>query len=134
MAWERLDNQRHCEYIDNLWARLENNNDELIFALRGSIAELEEENEMAAWTESSLRNKISLLKEQVESSNILSLESNSRLREKIWDLYWDIDKLQSQIRYLQASLPVEKTAGKRDNYLSDDNKSLFSNSDDDGST
>jgi len=30
--------------------------------------------------------------------------------------------------------PVGETAGKRDNYSSDDNKSFFSSSDDDGST
>ncbi len=48
MARERLDNQRHRNYIDDLTARLEYNNDDLIFALRENIAELEEENETSA--------------------------------------------------------------------------------------
>ncbi len=69
LARERWYNQQNREIIDDLTAR-ENNNDELLFALRESIAELEEENEMAAWTESSLWNVISLLKEQVDSFNM----------------------------------------------------------------
>jgi hypothetical protein len=142
LAWERWYNQQSREIIDELTAR-ETNNDELIFALQGCIAELEEENETAAWTELSLRNEISLLKEQVDSSNTSSLEesidwerrSNSRLREEIWIKDGDIDKLQSKVRYLQeTSHPVEKTAGKRDNYSSDDDKSLFSKSNDEGNT
>ncbi len=73
---------------------------------------------------------ISALRENITDQR----EEIRRLEELVDSQNIDIDKLQSQIRYLQASRPVEKTAGKRDNYLSDDNKSLFSNSDDDGST
>jgi len=142
LARERLDNQRHRDYIANLWARLENNNADLIFALRENIAELEEENETAAWTESSLRDEIRRLEELVDSSNISSLEesidwerrSNSRLRDEICRLASESGQLAAQIRYLQASRPVEETAGNRENYSSDDDTSLFSNCDDNGST
>ncbi len=142
LAWERLDNQRHCNYIDDLMARLENNNDDLFFALRENIAELKEENETSAWTESSLRDEIRRLEELVDSPNISSLEEsidwerrhNSRLHDEICRLTRERGQLATQIRYLQASRPVEETAGNRDNYSSDDNKSLFSNSDNNEST
>ena len=142
LARERLDNQRHRDYIDDLMARLENNNDYLIFALRENIAKLEEENETSAWTKSSLRDEIRRLEELVDSSNISSLEesidwerrSNSRLRDEICRLASECGQLAAQIRYLQASRPVEETVGNRENYSSDDNKSLFSNCDDNGST
>ena len=49
-----------------------------------------------------------------------------KLNREIYDLY-------AQIRYLQASHPVGEKAGERDNYLSDNNVSLFTCSDDDGS-
>ena len=142
LARERLDNQRQRDYIDNLLACLENNNANLIFALQENIAELEEENKTLSWTESRLRDEIRRLEELVDSSNISSLEesidwerrSNSRLRDKICRLASELGQLAAQIRYLQASRPVEETAGNSDNYSSDDNKSLFSNCDDDGST
>ena len=143
MGWERLDNQRQRDYIDDLLARLENNNTDLIFALRENIAELEEENETSSWTKSELRDKIRRLEELVDSSNISGLEesidwerkTNCRLRDKIRCLASEKGQLKAQIRYLQASCPVEETAGNRDNYSSDDKKSLFSsNCDGNGST
>ena len=70
----------------------------------------------------------------MEESIAWERSRNCILREEIWSLTGDIDKLQSKVSYLQASGPVEKTAGKRDNYSSDDKKSLFSNCDNDGST
>jgi hypothetical protein len=96
---------------------------------------------MSSWTESRLRDEIRRLEELVDSSNISSLEefidwerrSNSRLRDEICRLASELGQLAAQIRYLQASRPVEETAGNRDNYSSDDDKSHFSNCDDDGS-
>jgi hypothetical protein len=137
-----LDNQCQRNYIDDLSARLENNNADLIFALREYITELEEEHKTSSWTEWRLRDEIRQLEELVDSSNISSLEesidwerkSNCRLRDEICRLASELGQLEAQIRYLQASRPVEETAGNRENYLSDDDKSLFSNCDDDGST
>jgi hypothetical protein len=142
LARERLDNQRQRDYIDDLSAPLKNNNADVIFSLRKNIAELEEENETLSWTESRLRDEIRRLEELVDSSNISRLKesiewerkSNCRLRDEIRSLASELGRLHAQIRYLQASRPVEETAGNRDNYSSDDDKSLFSNCDDDGGT
>jgi len=142
LARERSDNQRQREYIDDLSARLTNNNADLIFALRENITELEEANEMLSWNEWSQKMEIRRLEELVDSSDISRLEesidwertSNCRLRDEICSLASELDQLQAQIRYLQASRPVEETAGYRYNYSSDDDKSLFSNCDDNGST
>ena len=114
LARERWYNQQNREIIDDLTAR-ENNNEELIFALRESIAELEEENETAAWTESSLRNEIGRLKEQVDSFNMFC--SNSSLSKEIRDLTSYNEHLESQIRRLQTSRPEEKTAEKKGQLL-----------------
>ena len=139
---QRLDNQRQRDYIDDPSARLENNNAHLIFALQENIEELEEENETSSWTEWRLRNEIRRLEELVDCLNISSLEesidwerkSNCRLRDEIRRLASERGQLAAQIRYLQASRPVEETAGNRENYSSDDDTSLFSNCDNNGST
>ena len=97
---------------------------------------------MSSWTESRLRDEIRRLEELVDSSNISKLgesidwerKSNCRLRDEICRLASELGQLAAQIRYLQASRHVEETAGNRENYSSDDDKSLFSNCDDDGST
>ena len=128
MARELSDNQRQRDYIDNLSARLANNNANLIFALRENITELEEANETLSWNEWSQKMEIRRLEELVDSSNISRLEesidwertSNCRLRDEICSLASELDQLQAQIRYLQASPPVEETAGNRYNYSSDD--------------
>ena len=142
LARERLDNQCQRDYIDNLSARLENNNANLIFALRENITKLEEVNETSWWTESRLTDKIRQLKELVDSSNISRLEksidwgkkTNCRLRDEICSLAREKGQLMVQIRDLQVSRLVGETAGERDNYETDDNKALFSGSDNDGST
>ena len=128
MARERSDNQRQRDYIDDLSARLANNNANLIFALRENITELEEANETLSWNEWSQKMEIRRLEELVDSSNISRLEesirgerkSNRRLCNEICSLASELGQLQAQIRYLQASPPVEETAGNRYNYSSDD--------------
>ena len=127
LARERSETQRLRNVINYISAR-QINNAGLISALRENITDQREE--------------IRQLEELVDSQNISRMEEsiawersrNCILCEEIWSRAGDIDKLQSQIRYLQASRPVEKTAGERDNYSSDDDKSLFSKCDNDGST
>ena len=77
----------------------------------------------------------------MDSKNISEMEEsldwersrNCILCEEICSLAGEIGKLHAQIRYLQASRPVGERAGERENYLSDDNSSLFPSFDDDGS-
>ena len=141
LAQEWTETQRLHNVIDYISAG-QNNNAELISTLRENITELEEAAEAAFWTESSLRGEIRRLEEQVDGSHISWLErlldseirSNSRLHDKISSLTSKLGQQAAQIRNLQASQSMEETAGNRDNYSSDDNKSLFSKSDDDGST
>ena len=100
------------------------NNADLIFALRENIAELEEANETLSWNEWSQKMEIRRLDELVDSSNISRLEesidwertNNCRLGAEICSLANELGQLQAQIRYLQASRPVEETAGYRYNY------------------
>jgi chromosome segregation ATPase len=127
LAREQSETQRLRNVIDYISARQIDNAD-LISALRENITDQREE--------------IRPLEELVDSQNISRMEEsiagersrNCILREEIWSLTGDIDKLQSKVRYLQASSPVEKTAGKRDNYSSDEKKPFFSNCDVDRST
>ena len=141
LAREWSETQHLRNVINNILA-CQIDNADLISALRENITELEEAAEVASWTEWGLRQEICRLEELVNSQDISRMEEsiawersrNCILCEEIWSRAGDIDKLQSQIRYLQASRPVEKTAGERDNYLSDDDKSLFSKCDNDGST
>ncbi len=141
MAREWSETQRLRNVINDILA-CQIDNADLISALWENITELEEAAEAASWTEWGLRQEICRLEELVDSQNISRMEEsiawershNCILREEIWSLAGDMDKLKSQIRYLHASHPVEKTAGERDNYSSDDDKSLFSKCDDDGST
>ena len=93
---------------------------------------------MASWNEGRYIEDIRRLEKMVDSKNISRLEGsidwershNCILRDKICGLAGEIGELNAQIRYLQASRPVGEKAGERDKYLSDDNVSLFSHSDD----
>ena len=133
LARERLDNKHQRNYIDNLSARLANNNADLFFVLQENITDLEDSNEMLSWNEWSQKMKIRRLEELVDSSNISWLEESirgerkisNRLRDKICSLASELGQLQAQIRDMQASHPVEETAGDRYNYASDDDTLLF---------
>ena len=132
------DIQRQRNRIEDLEARLATNQAELISELRDTITTLEEDVEVASWNEGRYIENICRLEEMVNSKNISRLEGsidwershNCILRDKICGLAGEIGELNAQIRYLQASRPVGEKAGERDKYLSDDNVSLFSHSDD----
>ena len=107
LAREQSETQRLRNVIDYISAHQIDNAD-LISALRENITDQREE--------------IRPLEELVDSQNISRMEEsiawersrNCILREEIWSLAGDIDKLQSQIRYLQASHPAcgEDSGGK----------------------
>ena len=138
--------------IANLEARVANNNAELISELRDTnttlkdtITSLEEDVEAASWNEWHKNEEIRRLEEMVDSKNILRLEKaldwersrNCILRDEMSDVCMkknqEYFELYTQLRNLQASHPVGGKAGERDRYMSNNNASLFSCSDDDGS-
>jgi predicted nucleic acid-binding Zn-ribbon protein len=147
--------------IHDLKARLANNNVDFNSELQEYITFLEEAAEEASWTESSQRDENRLLEVIVDSKNISSMEKsidwersrNYMLCEENCQLSGEVGRLQAQINNLQASHTgmeskmeyppsmestscaacVGETAGVMDNCSSDDNLSLFSSSDDDGS-
>ena len=83
--------------------------------------------------------------EMVDSKNISRLEKsldwersrNRILRDEMSAVCMkknqEYSELRMQLRNLQASHSVGEKAGEKDNHMSDDNASLFSCSDDDGS-
>ena len=123
--------------IDDLQARLANNNADLISELQENITSLEEAAEVASWTDWRQSEEIRRLEGIVDSENISRMEEsidwersrNCKLREENCHLSGEVGRLQFQINNMRASRP----AAGVDNYLSDDNLSLFPSSDDDGS-
>jgi len=123
--------------IDDLQARLANNNAELISELQENITSLEEAAEEASWTDWRQSEDIRRLEGIVDSKNISRMEEsidwershNCKLCEENCRLSGEVGRLQFQINYMWASRP----AAGVDNYLSDDNLSLFTSSDNDGS-
>ena len=125
------------DVIDDLQARLANNNADLISELQENITSLEEAAEVASWTDWRQSEEIRRLEGIVDSENISRMEEsidwersrNCKLREENCHLSGEVGRLQFQINNMRASRP----AAGVDNYLSDDNLSLFPSSDDDGS-
>ena len=125
------------DVIDDLQARLANNNADLISELQENITSLEEAAEEASWTDWRQSEEIRRLEGIVDSENISRMEEsidwersrNCKLREENCHLSGEVGRLQFQINNMRASRP----AAGVDNYLSDDNLSLFPSSDDDGS-
>jgi hypothetical protein len=123
--------------IDDLKAQLANNNADLISYLRETITSLDEAAEVASWTDWRQSEEIRRLEGIVDSENISRMEEsidwersrNCKLREENCHLSGEVGRLQFQINNMRASRP----AAGVDNYLSDDNLSLFPSSDDDGS-
>ena len=126
--------------IDNLQARLANNNADLISELQENITSLEEAAKEVSWTDWSQRDEILRLEGIVDSKNISRMEEsidwershNFMLCEENCRLSGEVGRLQAQIKDMRASPPVGETVGV-DDYSSDDNLSLFSSSDNDGS-
>ncbi len=127
--------------IKDLQARLANNNADLISELQEMITSLEEASEEASWTDWRQSIEIRRLEGIVDSENISRMDEsidwersrNCKLREENCHLSSEVGRLQYQINDMRASPPVGETATGVDDYLSDDNLSLFSSSDDNGS-
>ena len=125
------------DVTNDLQARLANNNADLISELQENITSLEEAAEEASWTDWRQSEEIRRLEGIVDSENISRMEEsidwersrNCKLREENCHLSGEVGRLQFQINNMRASRP----AAGVDNYLSDDNLSLFPSSDDDGS-
>ncbi len=152
--------QRQHDRIKDLEARLANNQAELISKLRDTITTLEEAVDAASWIETRQNQEIRCLEEMVDSKNISEMEEslawfrerNFVLREENLHLSFKCGELQYQINNIQACHPgmeskmdyppsKEKTScapcwgwetAGGENYLSNNNLSLFSSSDDDG--
>jgi chromosome segregation ATPase len=129
------------DVINDLQARLANNNADLISELQEMITSLEEAAEEASWTDWRQSEEIRRLEGIVDSENISRMEESidlersriCKLREENCRLSSEVGRLQYQLNNMRASPPVGETATGVDNYLSDDNLSLFSSSDDNGS-
>jgi hypothetical protein len=123
--------------INDLQARLANNNADLISRLQEIITSLEEAAEEASWTDWRQSEEIRRLEGIVDSENISRMEEsincvrsrNYELCEENCRLSGEVGRLQFQINGLRASCP----AAGVNNYLTDDNLSLFPSFDDDGS-
>jgi hypothetical protein len=126
--------------IKDLEARLANNPAELIYKLQNTITTLEGAVDEAAWTEWRLSNEIQLLKKRVDSKE----ESLNQLWGNNYGLHDEICRLNREACLLgkesEVDYPLtkEKISGapclgwetaEEENYLSDDNLSLFSSSD-----
>jgi len=136
-------NQLYLDYwsqrnvIDDLQAQLANNNADLVSELLENITSLEEAAEEASWTYWSQSNEIHQLEGIVDSKNISRMEEsidwersrNCKLHEENCHLSGEVGRLQFQINNMRAR---GETVGV-DNYLSDDNLSLFPSSDNNGS-
>ena len=129
------------DVINDLQARLANNNADLFSELQEMITSLEEAAEEASWTDWRQSEEIRRLEGIVDSENISRMEESidlersriCKLREENCRLSSEVGRLQYQLNNMRASPPVGETATGVDNYLSDDNLSLFSSSDDNGS-
>ena len=118
--------------INDLKARLANNNANLISELQENITSLEEAAKEASWTYWSQRNEIRRLEGIVDSQIISRMEEsidwersrNCMLREENCHPSGEVGRLQFQINNMRASRPGME---------SDDNLSLFSSHDDNGS-
>ena len=129
------------DVINDLQARLANNNADLISELQEMITSLEEAAEEASWTDWRQSEEIRRLEGIVDSENISRMEESidlersriCKLREENCRLSSEVGRLQYQLNNMRASPPVGETATGVDNYLSDNNLSLFSSSDDNGS-
>ena len=145
LDYDRLysDYWSQCDVIDDLQARLANNNADLISELQvqENITSLEEAAEEASWTDWRQSEEIRRLEGIVDSENISRMEESidwershsCKLHEENCRLSGEVGRLQAQINNMRASPPVGETATGVDDYLSDDNLSLFSSSDDNGS-
>jgi hypothetical protein len=149
-SWDRLSldyDRLYLDYwsqrdvINDLQAWLAYNNADLISELQEMITSLEEAAEEASWTDWSQSEEIRRLEGIVDSENISRMEESinlersriCKLREENCHLSREVGRLQYQINDMRASPPVGETAAGVDDYLSNDNLSLFSSSDDDGS-
>ena len=136
--YSRIANQHYT--IEDLEARLVNNQAELISELQNTITTLqdtitllEEDVEAASWNEWHKNEEIRRLEEMVDSKNILGLEKaldwersrNRILRDEMSDVCMKKNRkyfeLYTQFRNLQASHLEGRKAGERDKYMSDDN-------------
>ena len=152
---ERSNNCRQRFVIHNLETRLANNNANLISSLQEHITFLEESAEEASWSEWGHSEEIRGLGEDIsEMRNSINWEISfsDKVQQENRNLSDEVYILQAQINDLRASCPgmeskmkhppseestfcaacVGETAGV-DIYLSNDNLSLFSSSDNDGS-
>jgi hypothetical protein len=155
-----LDIRRQCNRIEDLEAWLANNQAELISELRDTITTMEDAVDAASWTELRQNQEIRRLEEMVDSKNILEMEEslaqlkecNFLLSAENCNLYDVVGRLLSQISKMWSCHPGMKskmdyppskdttscatcpgeTTGE-ENYLSDDNSSLFPSSGNDGS-
>jgi hypothetical protein len=129
------------DVINDLQARLANNNADLFSELQEMITSLEEAAEEASWTDWRQSEEIRRLEGIVDSENISRMEESidlersriCKLREENCRLSSEVGRLQYQLNNMRASPPVGETATGVDDNLSDDNLSLFSSSDDNGS-
>ena len=137
-----LDYWSQRDVINDLQARLANYNADLISELQEMITSLEEAAEEASWTDWRQSEEIRRLEGiVVDSENISRMDEsidwersrNCKLREENCHLSSEVGRLQYQINDMRASPPVGETATGVDDYLSDNNLSLFSSSDDNGS-
>ena len=106
--------------INDLKARLANNNANLISELQENITSLEEAAKEASWTDWRQSEEIRQLEGIVDCQNISRMEE----REENCPLSGEVGRLQFQINNMRASRPGME---------SDDNLSLFSSHDDNGS-
>jgi hypothetical protein len=145
-SWDRLSldyDRLYSDYwsqrdvIDDLKARLANNNADLTSELQENITSLEEAAEEASWTDWRQSEEVCRLEGIVDSENISRMEEsidwersrNCKLCEENCCLSGEVGRLQFQINDMRASRPAVGV----DTYLSDDNLSLFPSSDDNGS-
>ena len=131
--YSRIAIQQHK--IEDLEARLANNQVDLmselqntISTLQDTITSLEEDVEAASWNEWHKNEEIRRLEEMVDSKNILRLEGaldweksrNCILCDEMSDVCMkknqEYFELYTQLRNLQASHPVGGKAGERDKY------------------
>ena len=116
--------------IDDLQARLANNNADLISELQENITSLEEAAEEVSWTDWRQSEEIRRLEGIVDSENISRMEESidwershsCKLHKENCSLSGEVGRLQFQINNMRV-----------DNYLSDDNFSFFPSSDNNGS-
>jgi hypothetical protein len=107
------------DVINDLQARLANNNADLISELQENITSLEEAAKEVSWTDWSQRDEILRLEGIVDSKNISRMEKsidwersrNFMLCEENCRLSGEVGRLQAQINNMRASPPVGETVG-----------------------